>query len=234
MQQLPLEIQLADHAVFANYLATGNELVVHELAAAASAGARPMLWLWGLPESGRTHLLQACVSAADEQGGRAAYLPLARENADGSPGFPAAALEGLGEFDVVALDDLDAIAGDAGFEQAVFILFEQLRRSGGRLVVTASAPPGEVAFGLPDLASRLKSGGVYRLQPLDDAGRLQALQIRARFRGFDLPDDTGRYLLTRTPRGQGSLFRVLDALDRAALVAQKRLTIPFVRSVLEA
>jgi len=135
---------------------------------------------------------------------------------------------------VVGLDDIDAIAGDAGFEQAVFGLFEQLRQSGGRLVVTASAAPGEIRFRLADLASRLKSGGVYRLQPLDDAGRLEALQIRARFRGFELPDDTGRYLLNRTPRGPANLFRVLDTLDRAALVAQKRLTIPFVRSVLDA
>lgn len=229
MQQLPLEIQLADHAVFGNFLPAGNELVIHELKAAAARAELPMLWVWGPPESGRSHLLQACIAAADERGRRAAYLPLDRTLA-----LPAAALEGLGELDVVGLDDIDAIAGDAGFEQAVFGLFEQLRQSGGRLVVTASAAPGEIRFRLADLASRLKSGGVYRLQPLDDAGRLEALQIRARFRGFELPDDTGRYLLNRTPRGPANLFRVLDTLDRAALVAQKRLTIPFVRSVLDA
>jgi len=229
MQQLPLEIQLADHAVFGNFLPAGNELVIHELKAAAARAELPMLWVWGLPESGRSHLLQACIAAADERGRRATYLPLDRTLA-----LPVAALEGLGELDVVGLDDIDAIAGDAGFERAVFGLFEQLRQSGGRLVVTASAAPGEIRFRLPDLASRLKSGGVYRLQPLDDAGRLEALQIRARFRGFELPDDAGRYLLNRTPRGPASLFRVLDTLDRAALVAQKRLTIPFVRSVLDA
>ncbi|TFG85024.1 MAG: DnaA regulatory inactivator Hda [Chromatiales bacterium] len=229
MEQLPLEIRLADHAVFNNFLATGNEHVIHELKAVASRALQPMVWLWGPPESGRSHLLQACIAAADDLGRRAAYLPL-----DRSLGLPAAALEGLGELDVVGLDDIDAVAGDAGIERALFALFEQLRQSGGRLVVSAAAPPGEVRFGLPDLASRLKSGGVYRLQPLDDAGRLAALQIRARFRGFDLPDDTGRYLLNRTARGPASLFRVLDTLDRAALVAQKRLTIPFVRSILDA
>jgi len=229
MQQLPLEIQLADHAVFSNFLPVGNELVIHELKAAALRAELSMLWVWGLPESGRSHLLQACIAAADERGRRAAYLPLDRALA-----LPVAALEGLGELDVVGLDDIDAIAGDAGFEQGVFHLFEQLRQSGGRLVVMASAPPGEIRFHLPDLASRLKSGGVYRLQALDDAGRLEALQIRARFRGFELPDDAGRYLLNRTPRGPAHLFRVLDTLDRAALVAQKRLTIPFVRSVLDA
>jgi DnaA family protein len=147
--------------------------------------------------------------------------------------LPAAALDGLGDLDLVALDDLDAIAGDPEFERAVFGLFEQLRQTGGRLVVSAGAPPADVPFRLPDLASRLRSGGAFRVQPLDDAGRLLALKIRARFRGFDLPDETGRYLLNRTARGPASLFRILDTLDRAALVAQKRLTIPFVRRVLD-
>ncbi len=228
MQQLPLEVRLADHAVFSNFLPAGNELVIHELRQVAASEAQPMVWIWGPGESGRTHLLQACIAEADEGGRRAAYVPL-----DRSLGLPSPALDGFGEFAVVALDDIGAIAGDAGFERAVFGLFEQLRQSGGRLVVAATAPPGDVPFQLPDLASRLKSGGVYRVQPLDDAGRLAALQIRARFRGFDLPDDTGRYLLNRMARGPASLFRVLDTLDRAALAAQKRLTIPFVRSVLD-
>ncbi len=227
MQQLALEIRLADHAVFDNFVAAGNELAIHELKDAAATSDRPMVWLWGPPESGRSHLLQACIAAADERGRRAVYLPLVR-----SLGVPAEALDGLGTFAVVALDDIDAIAGDPRFEQALFGLFEQLRQSGGRLVVAASTPPVDVHFGLPDLASRLTSGGVYRVLPLDDAGRLEALQVRAHFRGLELPDDTGHYLLQRAPRGAASLFRLLDTLDQASLVARKRLTIPFVREVL--
>jgi DnaA family protein len=229
MQQLPLEIRLADHAVFENFVPTGNELVVHELRDAAARGGQPMVWLWGPSQCGRSHLLQACVAAADELGRRAAYLPLGCEAS-----LPPEALEGLGSFAIVALDGVDAVAGNAAFEQGLFGLFEQLRQSGGRLVVTAAAPPAEVPFALPDLASRLASGGVYRVQPLDDAGRLEALKVRARFRGFDLPDETGRYLLHRAPRGAATLFGLLDTLDRASLAAGKRLTIPFVRGVLGA
>ena len=131
MQQLPLEIRLADHAVFRNFLPAGNELVIHELRQTAAPAAAPILWMWGPAESGRTHLLQACIADADERGQRSSYVPL-----DRSLALPAAALDGLGELDVVGLDDIDAIAGDAGFEQ-VFGLFETLRHR-GRMVVSAS------------------------------------------------------------------------------------------------
>lgn len=227
MQQLPLEVRLADHAVFDSFHAAGNELLVHQLRAVATTHSQPLLWLWSPAGQGKTHLLQATAALADEQGRRAGYVPL-----DPSAALPPGVLDGMGTLDLVCLDDLHAVAGQPGWEAALFRFYEELRSKGGNLVVAADGPPAELTFGLPDLASRLKSGATFRVQALDDEGRLCALQIRARFRGFDLPDDTGRYLLARVGRGAGELFQLLDELDRAALAAQKQLTIPFVRQVL--
>lgn len=227
MQQLPLDVRLADHAVFASFHAAGNELLVHQLRAGATTRCQPPLWLWAPPGQGKTHLLQASVALAGEQGRRAAYLPL-----DAAPALPAGVLDGMGALDLVCLDGLQAVAGQPGWERSLFRFYEALRNNGGNLVVAADGPPAELAFGLPDLASRLKSGTTFRVHALDDEERLCALQMRARFRGFELPDDTGRYLLARVGRGVGELFRLLDELDRAALAAQKQLTIPFVRQVL--
>ena len=58
-------------------------------------------------------------------------------------------------------------------------------------------------------------------------------RVRAQERGFELPDETGRYLMSRYPRDLSSLFAVLDRLDQASLQAQRRLTVPFVKQVLE-
>ena len=227
MEQLPLEIRLADHALLGNFHPAGNELLVHELRQCISTPGHPMVWLWGAVQSGKSHLLQACVAEAGERGLAAAYLPLACAGE-----FPVAALDGLGEMDLVCLDDVDGLAGDPAWELGLFGIYEALRQGGGRLVMAAKRPPAELAFGLPDLASRLKSGGVFRLHGLADEACLQALQIRARFRGLELPDDTAHFLLARLPRGVAGLFAVLDQLDQAALAAQRRLTIPFVRHVL--
>jgi len=86
---------------------------------------------------------------------------------------------------------------------------------------------------LRDLASRLAGGLVLTLQALTEPEQISALQLRAKLRGFDLPDETAAYMLRRLPRDMTSLYKRLDELDEASLVAQRRLTIPFVRGVID-
>ena len=108
----------------------------------------------------------------------------------------------------------------------------QLFDSGGQLVVAANAAPRESPIRLADLASRLSRLPVFRVHVLDEAERVEALQLRARHRGLDLPDETANYLLRRSRRDMASLYELLDKLDLESLRAKRRLTIPFVRDVL--
>ena len=227
MQQLPLAVGAADYAVFENFLPGPNGALLHALEELAGVASRAMLWAWGPAESGRTHLLQATVTAADAAGYRAAFLPLA------DPALQPSALDGLGDFDLVCLDDADHVAGEADWERALLQLFEALRARRARLVVSALRAPLHAGFQLPDLASRWTSGATFRVRSLDDEQKQAALQRRAAWRGLDLPDDAARYLLTHATRGTAALFALLDRLDSESLVAQKRLTVPFVRRVLD-
>jgi len=103
----------------------------------------------------------------------------------------------------------------------------------GRLYVASTAPPASLRFRLPDLRSRLLAAAVHQLHELDEAGRIEVLEQRARRRGFDLPRESATYLVHRMPRDLPTLCAVLDRLDEAALAAQRRLTVPFLRQVLE-
>ena len=143
MEQLPLDVGLADYAVFDSFLPAGNDEAVHALQALALDGLPPFVWIWGAPGTGRTHLLQATVNAAAEAGSRTAYLPL------GTPdGIAPAAADGLGALDVVCLDDIGGVAGHRDWERGLFMLYEQLRAGGGRLAVAASHAPASGAFAL--------------------------------------------------------------------------------------
>ena len=225
MNQLALPLQLADHAVFASFLAGDNDTLVATLVDLSAGNEGQGCWLWGAAATGRTHLLQAVCDAA---GDRSVYLPL-EMLAPAGPGI----LEGLESRELVCVDDIEQVAGDEDWERALFNFYNALYEAGGQLVVAAAAAPRESGFSLADLASRMSKLPVFQLRPLSDQQRVAALQLRARHRGLELPDDTAAFMLKRSRRDMASLYDLLDRLDLEALKAKRRLTIPFVRGVLE-
>jgi DnaA regulatory inactivator Hda len=226
LTQLPLRIRLRDSSVFASYFPGRNQPVVDALLALVSGAPPTCVWLHGPRGAGKTHLLQAACVRWSEQGATTAYVPL-REL-----GGEAEALNGYGQLALVAIDDAEVVAGNPAAERALFRLHQELDESGGRMLVAGASPPAALDFKLRDLASRLNGGLVLTLQALDDDEQLQALKLRAQLRGFELPDETVQYLQRRMPRDMASLCAFLDRLDEASLVAQRKLTVPFVREVL--
>ena len=226
MQQLPLGVRLPDRAVFASFLPARNPQVVAHARGIARGETRGVTWICGPPGSGKTHLLQAICAAAGERT-RAGFVPLAQLASLG-PGM----LEGLGELGCLCIDDLDRVAGDPAWERRLFGLVRETEEAGGALVAAAAAPPALQRWALPDLGSRLGAGAIFQLRPLDEGEQQEALGLRARLRGLELPEETWQWLRRRYPRDMRLLYQLLDTLDEAALTAQRRLTVPFIRDVL--
>jgi DnaA family protein len=223
--QLALPLTLADHAVFASFWRAGNEAAVAFLEQLARDGSGVGAWLSGGDATGKSHLLQALCASL---GAHAVYVPL-ETLAGASP----ALLDGLASRRCVCIDDLDAVAGQDEWELALFALANSLADADGLLVASAAAPPRDCGFALPDLESRLAKLPAFRLAPLAEPERANALALRARLRGLELPPETARFLLRRARRDMRSLYALLDRLDGESLKAQRRLTIPFVRAILE-
>ena len=226
--QLPLGVQLSETASFGTFHAGPNAEIVAALAAATAGPLPPLLFIFGPKGCGKSHLLQAATRAAAAT--RAcAYLPLARLRHEN----PDEALAGLASTDLLCLDDVDAVTGDAAWRLALLRLLDAVRAHGGGAVLAAAAAPDRLALELPDLRTRLSAAAVYGIRPLTDDDRAQFLVDRARARGLDLPLDAARYLLARLPRDAGSLLAALDSLDRASLSAQRRLTSAFIQQWLK-
>lgn len=221
--QIPLGIALAEAHTFDNYVSGANAEAVAHLRA---LNTRSVL-LWGASGTGKTHLLHAILHAAAQQDATAAYVPL-REVAPMS----AQLLDGYEESSIVCIDDVDAIAGNAEWEEALFHLYNRCNQRGHTFVSTTREAPATLPIALADLRSRLTWGLVLQLTALTESDRIAALQQRARGRGFVLPDDVAHYLLRHCPRDTASLFALLDRLDQATLIAQRKLTIPFVRGLI--
>jgi len=228
VQQLPLGVRLPETARFDSYVVGPNGQLLELL-----GGASPprVLWLWGRAGTGKTHLLQAACAAAAEGGVPAAYLDL---EAAVSP----AQIEGFESLGLVCLDGLERVSTDAAWNAAIFRLHTLMQDAPpqriARLYVASTAPPSSLRFQLPDLRSRLLAAAVHQLRELAEEDRMLVLQQRARRRGLELPRESAAWLVRHLPRDLRSLCAALDRLDHAALVAQRRLTVPFLRQVLEA
>jgi DnaA family protein len=226
--QLPLGLALQDSARFDSYFPGLNREAVQHLQLAASGTGEKLVYVAGARGMGKTHLLQAACHSASQCGRTSTYLPL-QELLELAPTL----MEDLEQLDLICLDDVAAIAGHAAWERAVFDLFNRVRAAGGTLLVAAEKRPDQSGFALPDLVSRLGWGVTYTLKALADDDVIASLACRAQGRGLELPEDTAQFMLRRFPRDLPTLFALFDTLDTASLIEQRRLTIPFVKSVLD-
>jgi len=220
-------VQLKERATFASFLTARNQELVAHLRHVATNTPPGATWLAGPHTSGKSHLLQS-VCAAVPEGKRAAYLPL-----ETLLPFGPETLEGAESLDLACYDDVQVIAGATAWEERLFSLWQRALERGTTLLFAARENPAHVDFSLADLKSRLTSSSVFAVRELNDEEQLEALALRAQLRGLELPVETARYLQRRFPRDMRTLCEVLDTLDDASFVAQRRLTVPFIRDVID-
>ena len=225
--QLPLALRAPPDQRLDRYLRAPAGLL-EQLQALARGDSVDAAYVQGIGATGKTHLLLGCCTLATTRGRHASYLAL-----PGVRGRLREASEGL-DADLVALDDLDAIAGDREDEVALFDLHNRLRDAGRSVLYAASAAPDALPWVLPDLRSRLSQCTRWTLPVLDDGARAELLRQRAATRGLDFDDAALDWMLRRCSRDLGTLTALFERLDRASLVAQRRLTVPFLRQVLGA
>mgnify|MGYP006094358651 FL=1 len=223
--QLTLGVGLDDDARFENFFVSDvNQSLVSALAANEN---EPFLYIWGNGSPGLSHLLQASCNKSTAEGRGAIYVPLADQSQ-----FAPQILEGAESLSLVCIDDIESIAGDVEWEAALFTAFNAMRQTGTQLIIAGHMGAQQLTIQLPDLHSRLQSGLLFQLFELSDEDKLSALQLRARQRGFDLPDAVGEFILLRAQRSLSALMQILDELDHSSMQQQRKLTVPLVKSTL--
>jgi len=215
MSQLLLDITPDWWPTFDNFVVGRNQELISVLHQALSGSCMERcIYIWGPAGSGKSHLLQACVSAAQNAHLDAIYAQAA---------VPQPA-------EVVAVDDADALDDAAQIE--LFNIYNRIRDAGGMLLVSGSQSPLNLDL-RPDLRTRLGWGLVYQVQGLSDEEKAQALAQHARVRGFTLTNEVTQYLLRHGRRDLPSLLGLLDALDEHSLRLHRAPSVPLLKEVLQ-
>ena len=228
--QLPLRFVLSRGRRFGNFEATPeNAELVDAVRRFATDGTPGRVLIVGDAGSGKSHLLEAASAEASVGGDAVAFAPMREWSSQDVD-----AVRGFGRSALVCIDDIDAVAGNRAWEEALLALVEEAASWRARLLVSAGAMPPGIPFALADLRSRLSAATPYRLRELDDEGRAMALRRHASARGIELPEDVVGYVLTRHRRDMPSLVALLERLDYHSMARQRRLTVPFVRGLIDA
>jgi DnaA family protein len=210
MRQLLLHFIQAPAPSFDNFVPGRNAEPLAALRAALAGAGPRVIYLWGEPGAGKTHLLRAYAGAVN------AVCLAAPDYAGNEAGA------------VLVLDDIERLS-----EERQVTLFNAFNAGMlERLVVAAHAAPRDVPL-RRDLATRLATGLTYRLLALSDEEKRAALEAHAKARGFDLREEVALYLLTHARRDMGSLIRSLDALDRFSLETGRPITVPLLKAALQ-
>lgn len=225
-KQLAFALQPNPEARLDDFFWQDNTLVRQQLEKTLAGEGESFIYLWGPSGSGKSHLLQGCCHAF-ARAGTAMYLPLHALKEWGP-----ASIEGMSNHALLAIDDIDAVAGQPQWEETLFHLYNQIAHNATTLLIANQSTPQACRIQMPDLRSRLASGLVLPLQELSDTDKIKTLQHQAHARGFDLPLPVASFLVQRCARNLHSLQDTLDILDKASLAAHRKVTIPFVKSIL--
>lgn len=231
--QMPLKIGLRDDACFETFVTEKESLVLafNGLQGALMQSSGRAFYLHGNSGVGKTHLLQASCRFITEQGKASVYLPFEDHSLPLIPDV----LTGLEQMPLVCLDDMTHIIGQAKWEKSLANLIIKSSVQGHTLILAGKQPINDWDLATTDLAKALMTVLPIEMHALEEKEEIIfALQRHSLRLGFELPNDVGNYLIKTFSTDLQELLAVLKLLEQATLIEKRRLTLPFVKQVLNA
>lgn len=232
--QLSLPVSIKETETFDSYIEGKNGQICNHLKQQVrllktNQVEHWLTYMFSDTEVGKSHLLYALCHQAELESLSAIYLNFQQLNE-----LTPEVLMGLEHYSLICLDDIDHLDGLHDWQVALFDLINRVKeKSNACLVMTGKQPANLLPVQLPDLLSRLSWGMSFQLFSLTDEQKQGALIQRADLRGIKMPQEVAKYIVNHWQRDMSALLNSLDKLDEQSLQQQRKLTIPFIKSILD-
>ena len=195
------------------------------------------LFIHGRTGLGKTHLLQAIghLLRGIDRDLSVTYLPLESldeeylESVGNKWEGPRRELEQSG---LLLIDDLQYLSGKDRAQEELLKIINKLVPTGIQVIITADRAPREIPSLLERLTSRVESGLVVDLGPLDQTGRLAILRKLAIDGGLNIPDEVMAFVAERCPDNVRQLEGGMNRVLAFASLMRSDITLDIAREVL--
>ncbi len=223
MTQLSLPIKISTHMTFANYIEFANSQIVQLLKQELKNNTTNFIYLWGNSSSGKTHLLQASALAAIDNNKKVAYLDFNKPIVDIN-------LLDMINFDLICLDNIDNLNDKE--QRELFELYNKVKLSTSKLIVSAKRPPKELEFSINDIKTRLSFALTFHLKNPNDEEKKIILEKKATAKGLIIKNNIYKYLLNNQNRDLKFLLKIIDKIDKKSIQEKKPITLNLLKQVL--
>ena len=225
--QLALQFKLRNDSTFASYYPGKNTDLSSLLTDIITKDNRKSVQLFGSTGVGKTHLLHSVCNLSSYKGLTAVYIPLKEYIT-----LDVQILDNLERLKLVCIDDIQVIVGDLAWEERLLNLYKGLELNGHNLVITSNIHYSKLNLLSTCLKDKLLHGNIEEVVNLSNDEKIKVIQRHANCKGLDLMPTAAKFLLTKSCGNMHELFAMLDALDSASWIKQRKITVPFIKQEL--
>ena len=217
--QIPIDFEFLKKKTFDNFIIGNNEKLFHELANVSNSNQ--IILIYGQKSSGKTHICSALLNQSNSYN----LFINTEVNLD--------AINLSDSYDLLVIDDLDQLISTPIFEEKLFTILNNQILNKKPTVITSSRDISECSITLKDLSSRLLSDKIFTINELSDSEKIEMMISLSLQRGLVIPEKSLSYIINNCNRDLFFLCAFIRNLDDVSLSAKKRITIPFIKKVID-
>ncbi len=220
--QIPINFAFCNEKTLENYIAGGNQQLVDALKLFASENLGQLIYVYGKKSTGKSHL---CKAVFDIIVGNKVYVDQYNSKL-------------LSNIDIqntqyLIIDDFDAILEKENTEDLLFYCINEFILSKKSILISSIKSTEEIDFIKNDLKSRLTSYLIFNIKEISDEQKIKVVKKITEDIGWTIEENVCQYIMNHYPRDLFFLCNVLKSLDRNSLALKKKVTIPFVKSIVQ-
>ena len=220
--QIPINFSFCNTKTLDNYISENNDHLIETLKQFANNNHGQLIYLFGDKSTGKSHLCKAVFNIIKDT---KTYID--QHN-----------FEILDDIDIqninyLIIDDFEIILEKGNTEDKLFYYINEFILSKKSLLISSVKPTEQIDFSKNDLRSRLTSNLIFNIREISDDRKIEVLKKITKDIGWTIEENVCQYIMNHYQRDLFFLCNVLKSLDKSSLALKKKVTVPFVKGIIE-